>query len=152
MVHDSTHFGQSRTGLAGHAGRGWWAVLKGGLLYFGIVFSVGFVLGVARTLWVSNRLGASAAEILEAPFMIFVSFAASRWVVRRQKPMPGLRVRAGIGLLALGLMVGMEIGVVLRIRGLSLETYLATRDPLASGVYLFSLVIFGLMPVLATRR
>ncbi len=84
--------------------------------------------------------------------MILVSFAASRWVVRRQQRTPGLRVRAGIGLLALGLMVGLEIGVVLRIRGLTLETYLASRDRLASSVYLFSLVIFGLMPVLVTRR
>lgn len=128
----------------------WRAVLSGGLLYFATVFAVGFALGAARTIWISPRLGTSTAEILETPVTIFVSFLAAGWVIRRQAPPRGLTMRLGIGLLALGLMVAAEIGVVWRIRGLTLAAYLMSRDPAAFSLYLVSLVIFALMPALAT--
>jgi len=59
-------------------------ILKAALLYFAIVFGVGFVLGTIRTLWLVPRLGARAAELLEMPLMFVVFVVATRVVVRSQ--------------------------------------------------------------------
>jgi hypothetical protein len=42
-------------------------ILKPGVLYFGFVFGVGFVLGTIRALWIVPRLGTRLAELMEAP-------------------------------------------------------------------------------------
>jgi hypothetical protein len=52
-------------------------ILKAALLYFAIVFGVGFVLGTIRTLWLVPRLGARAAELLEMPVMLVVIVVGS---------------------------------------------------------------------------
>ncbi len=57
--------------------------LKGGLLYFVVVFAVGFVLGTIRTLWVIPRFGARTAELMETPIMLIVSIVTARWTVAR---------------------------------------------------------------------
>ena len=43
--------------------------------------------------------------------------------------------RLGMGLVALGLMLVAEFGLVLWLRGLSIKEYLATRDPVSGTVY-----------------
>jgi hypothetical protein len=51
--------------------------LKAAVLYFPILFGVGFVLGTIRTLWVVPRVGTRNAELLELPMMFIVSIFAS---------------------------------------------------------------------------
>lgn len=58
-------------------------VLKAGVLYFALVFVVGFVLGVIRTLWLVPRFGARTAELAEAPVMLLVTITSAQWIVRR---------------------------------------------------------------------
>ncbi len=38
-------------------------ILKASMLYFGVVFGAGFVLGPIRVLWVVPRLGLKLAEL-----------------------------------------------------------------------------------------
>jgi type IV secretory pathway TrbD component len=45
-----------------------------------------------------------------------------------------------------------EFTLVLWVRGMSLQNYLATRDPVSGNVYLATLAIFALMPLLVRRR
>ncbi len=123
-----------------------------GAAYFGLVFAVGFVLGTIRVLAVVPVLGESAAEILEIPLMLLASFLAARWVVRRLCIPPGVRTRIPVGLVGLALLLVAELLVVVLVRGVSLDEYLASRDPLAGTVYLVSLAIFALMPWLVLRR
>jgi hypothetical protein len=49
-------------------------VVRAAILYFAIVFGVGFVLGTVRTFWVVPRLGARAAGLFE----ILLMFATCR--------------------------------------------------------------------------
>lgn len=56
--------------------------LKAGVLYFGIVFGVGFVLGPIRIRWIAPRFGTRIAELMEAPIMLAVTVIAAVWVVR----------------------------------------------------------------------
>ena len=57
--------------------------LKAGALYFALVFGAGFALGTLRVLFVVPRLGGRNAELIEAPFMLVVTFLAARWTARR---------------------------------------------------------------------
>lgn len=59
------------------------AVVAGGAAYFLIVFGVGFVLGIARTLWLVPRFGVRWAELLEIPVMLLAIYWAARWMSRR---------------------------------------------------------------------
>jgi hypothetical protein len=126
-------------------------ILRSGALYFTLVFGAGFVVGFARVLWLVPRVGERAAELLEAPLMFVVIIVAARWVVRKRALLPGAPIRLGVGLVALGLMLGVELTFVLGLRGLTLREYLVARDPVAGAVYVTMLVIFVLMPLVPRR-
>jgi hypothetical protein len=121
------------------------------VVYFGIVFGVGFVLGVVRVLALEPRVGARWAELAEAPLMLVAIFYAARFVVRR---FPASHPAGYIvsGIMALLLLVVVEFSVVLGIRGLSIGDYFAQRDAVAGSVYLALLVLFAAMPWLVQRR
>ena len=106
--------------------------LKVGALYFAAVFAVGFVLGTIRTLWVTPRIGARTAELIESPIMLVVAVLAARAVVRRHAGLTNWMNWLSVGLFALALMLLVEFTVVLWVRGLSLAQYVATRDPVSS--------------------
>jgi hypothetical protein len=125
--------------------------LKAGALYFVLVFGTGFLLGAIRTLWIVPRLGTRMAELMEAPFMLAVTILAARWIVHRLAMPSVLSRRLGMGLIALGLMLVAEFGLVLWLRGLSIKEYLATRDPVSGTVYYVLLGVFAIMPLLVGR-
>ena len=116
-------------------------ILKAGVLYFGLVFGVGFVLGTIRTLWVVPRVGTRMAELMETPIMLVVTIVTARLLVLRlavpSTPSAGL----GMGCIALALLLVAEFGLVLWLRGLSIREYLATRDPVSGTVYY--VMVFG---------
>jgi hypothetical protein len=58
----------------------------------------------------------------------------------------------GRGRIAFGLMLVAEFALLLRLRGLSISEYLATRDLVSGTVYYVMLVVFALMPLLLARR
>ena len=123
-----------------------------GAIYFGLVFGVGFLLGIVRVLAVEPRLGERWAELAEAPLMLTAIILSARFVVRR---FPATHRAAYIvsGGVALLLLVLVEFSVVLAIRGLSLGEYFAERDPVAGSVYVLMLLLFAAMPwVLGGRR
>jgi len=54
----------------------------------------------------------------------------------------------GVGLAALAPMLLVELTVVLRLRGMSLDEYFSTRDPVSGGVHYASLALFTILPFL----
>jgi hypothetical protein len=127
-------------------------ILKAGLLYFALVFGVGFVLGTIRVLWIVPRLGTRTAELMETPIMLVVTVLAARWVARRLSLPLTPATRLGVGFAALGFLLITEFTVVLWVRGLTIAGYLARRDPVAGTVYLVALGVFAVMPLLVARR
>jgi hypothetical protein len=106
-------------------------ILRFALLYFAIVFGVGFVLGTIRTIWLVPRVGARAAELFEMPLMLVVVVVTARVVVRSQSIASTKSARLAVGCIGLILMLAAEFGFVLRLRGISIGQYLASRDPVA---------------------
>lgn len=118
------------------------------LIYFALVFAVGFLLGPPRVLWFEPWLGGAIAVLLEAPLltsaMWFAARAASDWA----------RVEGGwvsylcIGVIALALQQVADLAVGFGLRGMTLTdqlTYFATP---AGMIYAFTLVVFALMPLI----
>lgn len=127
-------------------------IVKAGAAYFALVFGAGFVLGALRILLLVPRIGTRAAELVETPVMIAISWFAARWVVRRIAVPSATRPRLGMGLVALALMLVAEFSLVLRLRGLTLEEYFATRDPVSGAAYYSALVLLVLMPLIVERK
>jgi hypothetical protein len=127
-------------------------IVKAGLLYFALVFGAGFVLGALRILLLVPRIGTRAAELVETPVMVAISWFAAGWVVRRLEVPLATRPRFGMGLVALALMLVAEFSLVLRLRGLTLEEYFATRDPVSGAAYYSALILLALMPLVVERR
>jgi hypothetical protein len=127
-------------------------VFKSGLLYFSIVFGVGFVLGTIRVLWVVPHFGTRAAELMEMPFMLIAIIATARWLVQRFTIPPVLWVRLGMGLVALSFLLVAEFGGVLYLRGMTIAEYFATRDPVSGTLYYAMLILFAAMPWLFSRE
>jgi hypothetical protein len=121
-------------------------------MYFALVFGAGFLLGSIRVPFLVPRLGERTAELLEAPVMLAVIFFASRFVVRRFALSSSARRSIVVGLWALALLLVAELLLAVALQGRSVADYVSSRDPIAGGVYVVSLVLFGLMPWLHARR
>ncbi len=129
----------------------WTKILKSAITYFALVFATGLVLGPIRVLVAVPRLGERTAELLELPLMVVVMFLAARWIVRRFQVPPDAISRLTLGAIALGLVLVLEFAIVLKLRGLTLAEYFATRDPVSGTAYYLTLTLFGLMPLLVSR-
>jgi hypothetical protein len=57
--------------------------LKAGVVYFLLVFAVGWILGPIRELWAVPHFGRMAALLSEAVTMLIAMIVAARWVIRR---------------------------------------------------------------------
>jgi type IV secretory pathway TrbD component len=123
-------------------------VVKAGVLYFTLVFGVGFVLGTIRTLWVVPRVGARKAELMETPIMLVVTIVAARSIILRLGLPFTFSARLGMGFIALLLLLVAEFGFVFWFRGQTNREYFASRDPVAGTVYYLMLAVFAIMPLL----
>ena len=127
-------------------------ILKAGALYFGLVFGAGFILGPIRIIWVVPLVGARVAELMELPIMLVITVVAARWVIRRYGIPSTLSSRLGMGCMALSLLLIAEFGLVLRLRGLSMEEYFAATDPISGVAFLVMQGIFASVPLMVARR
>lgn len=125
--------------------------IKAAVLYFALVFGVGFVLGTIRVLWLVPHFGTRLAQLMEMPLMLAVSFIAARWIVQRLAVPFTVSNRLSMGCMALALMLIAEFTLVLSLRGVSIGEYLATRDPVTGTVYYIMLGLFAIAPLLISR-
>ena len=126
-------------------------ILKASIIYFGLVFGVGFVLGTLRVLFLAPYLGERLAELMESPLMLITTVLGAKWVVRKFRITAAVN-KIALGLLALALLIALEFTVVLWLRGLTLADYFRERDPVSGTVYYLLLVAFAVMPLLIGRK
>lgn len=121
-------------------------LLKSGAIYFAMVFSVGFVLGPIRILWLEPRLGVRTAELIEAPFMLLVVISAGRWVGRRLCAGCSPAARLGVGLVAAGTVLVADLAVGVGLRGMSALEVFNARDPVSGSVYYALVALTAVAP------
>jgi hypothetical protein len=121
---------------------------KAAAIYFGLVFGIGFLLGVIRVLVVVPLVGTRYAELLEAPLMLLAMTLAARWLVRRFcRRWPTDRLLT-VGGLAVGLVLVADFAVGVGLRGMTPQQVLLDRDPIAGTVYYGLLLLYALMPAI----
>jgi len=121
-----------------------------GVVYFLLMFGVGWILGPIRELWAVPHLGRGAATLLEAVIMLIAMVVAARWVIRRFAVPQTTPATTRIGLVALGLLIPAEIAGVVFARGLSLHDYFARFLTVPGVISLVRFLLFAAMPALVT--
>lgn len=126
--------------------------LAAAAVYFAIVFSLAFMLGVVRTLFVAPGTGDLVAVLIETPVVLLACWFAARWVTRRFSVPAHATDRLAMGLVAFSLLMTVEaaLGLALFARPLA-QQFAAFATP-AGAIGLLAQVAFGLMPLLAIRR
>jgi hypothetical protein len=122
--------------------------LKAGLVYFLLVFALGWVLGPIRELWAVPRFGRITALLIEAIIMLIAMVVSARWVMRRFDVHRTLGSTIPMGVVALGILAPAEIAGVLWMRGLSLQEYLASFVTAPGVISLIMFLLFAAMPTL----
>lgn len=126
-------------------------ILQLSCTYFGIVFSIGFIFGVIRVLFVAPYLGDEKAEILEAPLMILVSYLASRYIVSLAGRESAQAKMIVVGILALLYLLAVEFSFVLWLREIALAEYLSSKYSMAGVTYMVSLFLYTIFPYIVYR-
>ena len=124
-------------------------IIAGAVLYFLIVFGVGFVLGPVRVYWLERQLGETMATLCEAPFPLIAIVLAARWlpkVLRLRTNITSLAAM-GVGALFLQQLADFAVGSVLR--GITLAQQISHLARPAGLIYTTLVIIFAVMPILA---
>lgn len=120
-------------------------MIGAGARYFAIVFSIAFVFGTVRTVWLAPAIGATAAVLVELPLILAVSFLASRHVIaRRLIATPGAAL--GAGAVAFALLMISEAGLAVLLFGQSLGGWFASLWQVPGVIGLAGQMVFALMP------
>jgi hypothetical protein len=125
--------------------------LKAGVIYFLLVFAVGWVLGPIRELWLVPRLGRTMGSLLEAPLMVIAMILAAGWILRRLKVPDAFNARLAVGLVALGILLVAELVGVRWVRGISIQEYLSGYATPSGLISLLLFLLFAAMPSLDER-
>jgi hypothetical protein len=125
--------------------------MRAGVLYFAMVFVIGFLLGIIRVAFVVPRAGARVAELLELPIMIAASFFSARWLIGKLAVSADLVSRTAMGAAALILMLAAEAGIGWWLQGITVREYFASRDPVSAAFYYLALLVFALLPLIVRR-
>jgi hypothetical protein len=120
--------------------------------YFAIVFGLAFLLGMVRTIFIAPRVGALAAVLIETPVILFISWRAAGWCIRRFSVGARGSDRATMGLVAFGLLMIVETALSTLLFGRSPGQQWAAYATPAGAVGLLAQAIFGLIPLLSARR
>jgi len=123
-------------------------IIAVGMLYFLIVFGVGFLLGPMRVYLLEPRLGETMATLCEAPFLLIVIVLAARWLPKRFNMRMSAASLAAVGLGGLFLQQLADVVVGTLLRGITLAQQLSHLATPAGLIYMGLLLAYVAMPVL----
>jgi hypothetical protein len=125
--------------------------VKAGVIYFLLVFVVGWILGPIRELWAVPHFGRVTATLSEAVIMLIAMITAARWVIRRYEVPHTLASTLSMGLIAIGLLLPAEIAGIVWVRRLSVHEYAASLVTVSGLISLAMFLFFTAMPTLVGR-
>jgi len=125
------------------------AIIVTAILYFGIVFTFAFAMGVVRVLVVAPLVGPAAAVFIEVPIILAASWIVARRVLRRRTL--GFSKRLAVGGLAFMLLMACEALLATVILGQNVGQWAATVATPLGLVGLTGQLGFAAIPVLAVR-
>ena len=126
--------------------------LIAGSAYFFVLFSLGFVLGTIRVMFVAPRLGALGATFAEVPVMLTAAYFACRWAIHRWQVPAIIVIRLAMILWFLALLLVLEtlLGAALFGRTLT-DQWMALATP-AGLLGLSAQIVSSLLPAFLGKR
>lgn len=126
-------------------------ILGAAILYFIIVFGVGFMLGPIRVFLLEPRIGNLAAVLCEAPFLLVAILVGSRVAPQVARLEPRKSALLAVGLIALVMQQFADVTVGLALRGISLAEVVARFATAEGAIYAVLLALFAAMPAVVNR-
>lgn len=126
-------------------------MIAAALLYVAVLFALGFVLGVIRTLFVEPALGPAAAVALEAVPMLAAMAVVAPWAARLGDVPSTVAARLGMGLVALLCLALLETAFAAVLRGRGPDFWLERPHTPEGRIGLGLMLAFALMPLLRRR-
>ncbi len=126
-------------------------IVSAAIVYWAVVFALGFVLGSIRVLWVIPLVGLMPATMLELPIILAVSWFAAGWLVRRFGVTSGGEALS-VGALAFVILMGAECALASALIGQTPAQWLAGLTQPHALLGLAGQAAFALMPWWRVRR
>jgi hypothetical protein len=128
--------------------------LIAGIVYFAMVFALGFVLGTVRTLFVANAPDGSRllGVLIELPVMLVASWFLCGFAIQRFGVPTSLGARALMGGLAFALLLIAEITVGALVFGRTASEHFALYREPSYALGLVAQVGFAAMPAIQLWR
>jgi hypothetical protein len=124
--------------------------LLASVLYFALIFGLGFLFGAVRIMFLAPRYGGETAVLIELPIMIAASFAVAFWLSRAFNIRPWI-ARLLMGLIAFALLLSAELALGMS-EGMSPQEWLALTTQ-APGLWgLLAQCVFAICPALVPMR
>ena len=127
-------------------------VIEAALVYFALVFGLGFLLGSIRVPFIVPQLGTRNAELLEMPFMLVGIFLAARFIVKQFVLPKTILAYLCVGMLALSLTLLAEFLLVVVLQRGTIRQYFKSRDTVSGSAYILLLILFALMPLMILKN
>lgn len=124
------------------------SAVRGGAIYFALVFVLGFVLGTIRTLFLEGRVGALTAAVIELPFMLGAAWVICGYVLRRIALRSATLDRMIMGATAFLLLMAAELAVSVLLLGRTAPEHLATYRLFDKQLGLLAQLAFAAFPLL----
>jgi hypothetical protein len=126
--------------------------MMAGMLYFALVFGSTFVIESLQELWILPSFGQKTADVVEMPLTLLALIFGARWVVDRFSlpPLPGVRLT--VGCVAVLCWLATEFIILLPLRSLIADGYVATRAPTMDSIPIEQLGVIAAMPFLVSYR
>ena len=130
------------------------SVLIASVLYFGLVFALGFVFGTVRTLAMAAvpEISRLQAVLVELPVMLAAAWFACAAVVQRRHVPSTLAARAGMGGGAFLLLMGAELTLAVVLMGLTPAEHFQSYAEPSHALGLVAQMAFGLVPLIQSIR
>ncbi len=125
-----------------------------GIVYFALVFALGFLLGIVRTLFVQDapRGGRILGVLIELPIMLSASWFLCRYVIRRFAVASTVVARSVMGGLALALLLLAELLVGALLFGRTPSEHFVLYRDTSYALGLAAQIVFALMPLVQMRK
>jgi hypothetical protein len=129
------------------------APLLAGVIYFALVFALGFLLGTVRTLFVRDAPGDGRliGVLIELPIMLGASWFLCRTVIRRCAVASTVAARAVMGGVAFALLLLAELAVGALLFGRTPGEHFALYRDASYALGLAAQMAFACMPLIQLR-
>jgi hypothetical protein len=115
--------------------------------YFAAIFALGFLLGTLRVMVTAPAIGEVWATVLELPVMLAASWFMCAWAIQRFEVPSSAGPRAGMGLLALLLLLTAETVLGVAGFGRTLDQQFSEYQKLGPALGLVAQIAFAAFPL-----